>query len=186
MQNTVLVFDVSEQALANAVSLGAEGASSAAEVAMKADIIVLAVKPQFYPDVLPQVQGNLRKTAMVISLAPGYDIAALKKVLGQEQRIVRAMPNTPALLGEGMTSVAFSEDSYEVEEKEAVLQIFRKAGKAVEIREALMDAAMAAASCSPALCVSVHRGAGRCGDRRWECRGHSPARMARTIPVGSS
>ncbi|MFR1477816.1 MAG: NAD(P)-binding domain-containing protein [Hydrogeniiclostridium mannosilyticum] len=56
LQNTVLVFDVSEQALANAVSLGAEGASSAAEVAMKADIIVLAVKPQFYPDVLPQVQ----------------------------------------------------------------------------------------------------------------------------------
>ena len=90
LQNTVLVFDVSEQALANAVSLGAEGASSAAEVAMKADIIVRAVKPQFYPDVLPQVQGNLRKTAMVISLAPGYDIAALKKALGQEQRIVRA------------------------------------------------------------------------------------------------
>ncbi len=150
LQNKVLAFDISGQALTNAVSLGAEAVSSAAEVAMKADIIVLAVKPQFYPEVLPQIQGNLRETAMVISLAPGYDIAALKKALGQEQRIVRAMPNTPALLGEGMTSVAFSEDSYEDEEKEAVLQIFRKAGKAVEIREALMDAAMAAASCSPA------------------------------------
>ena len=55
LQNKVFVFDVSGQALANAVSLGAEAASSAAEVAMKADIIVLAVKPQFYPDVLPQI-----------------------------------------------------------------------------------------------------------------------------------
>ena len=150
LQDKVLVYDVSDRAVADAVSVGAEAAESASELARASDIVILAVKPQFYPEVLPQLQGELQPGAIVVSLAPGYDIAALKRALGQTRRVVRAMPNTPALLGEGMSSVAFSEDAYEDEEKEAVLQIFQKAGKAVEIREPLIDAAMAAAGCSPA------------------------------------
>lgn len=72
------------------------------EAAEGADILVLSVKPQVLPKVLPEVRGHLRPGVLVLSIVAGARIRSITHGLGQG-RIVRAMPNTPAQLGKGMT-----------------------------------------------------------------------------------
>ena len=146
----VKAYDISDKALQHARSLGAIACQSIQEAVANTDIIIMAVKPQFYNEVLSAYPGVLSKDTIIISLAPGWGIGLLKSKLGEEQRIVRAMPNTPALVGEGMSAVAFSADRYRDEEKAAVKDIFLGAGKCIEVREDMMDSVMALSGCAPA------------------------------------
>ena len=113
-----------------------------------ADIVFLAVKPQMYEDVLAQVAPALRQDAVLVSIAPGKTIEWLGEKSGAA-KIVRLMPNTPAAVGEGMTSVVAGEGCTE-EDLAAVLRIVNAYGKSEVIPEKLMDAACAVAGCSPA------------------------------------
>ena len=146
----VKAYDVSDPALKNAMSLGAIACQSIEEAVAHSDIVIMAVKPQYYNEVIEHLTQALAKETIIISLAPGWSIDLLKSKLGQEQRIVRAMPNTPALVGEGMSAVAFSNDHYTEDEKAAVKDIFRGAGKCTEIREDMVDSVMALSGCGPA------------------------------------
>ncbi len=73
-----------------------------AATANEADVVVLAVKPQVLPEVLPELHGKIRPEALVFSIVAGMPIATIGKGLGHKA-IVRTMPNTPAQIGEGMT-----------------------------------------------------------------------------------
>jgi pyrroline-5-carboxylate reductase len=73
-----------------------------ATAASGADVLVLAVKPQVLPEVLPELHGKISPEALVFSIVAGMPIATIAKGLGHKA-IVRAMPNTPAQIGEGMT-----------------------------------------------------------------------------------
>ena len=146
----IKVYDVSEKAMRRAESMFAIGCGSIREVVNHTDIVIMAVKPQYYNEVIAELQNCLAPETIVISLAPGWGIDPLKEKLGAEQRIVRAMPNTPAQVGEGMSAVAFSHDTYSADEKDAVLDIFRGAGHVIEVREEMMDSVMALSGCAPA------------------------------------
>ena len=74
-------------------------AESNAECAGHSRIVVLAVKPQVMPQVLKSIVNVLTPQHIIITMAAGYSIAALKETLGADRRIVRIMPNTPALIG---------------------------------------------------------------------------------------
>ena len=74
---------------------------SNAECANACKYVVLAVKPQYYDAVLKNIKYAVKPEQIVISIAPGITIDSLVKKLGDGKRIVRAMPNTPALLGRG-------------------------------------------------------------------------------------
>lgn len=78
------------------------------EAARDADLVVLAVKPQVLPSVMVDLYGSIRKEALVISIIAGTPIASMQAGLGHTA-IVRTMPNTPAQVGEGMTSWTASE-----------------------------------------------------------------------------
>lgn len=78
------------------------------EAAVRADVLVAAVKPQQMARAMQGLAGQLKTGATVVSIAAGLKVAALKGWLGEDANIVRVMPNTPALLGAGM-SVLFSE-----------------------------------------------------------------------------
>ena len=78
-------------------------------VAEQCKYLVLAVKPQTFPEVLDQIKEVVTKDHVIISLAVGITIATIKESLSQSVRVVRAMPNTPALVSQGMT-VLFSDD----------------------------------------------------------------------------
>ena len=77
---------------------------------------------------------------VVVSLAPGISISNITERLGGNVRVVRAMPNTPAMLGEGMTGVSYGEASYTEEEKETIRDIFSSCGRVELVEERLMDA----------------------------------------------
>ncbi len=82
---------------------GGKGARDIAQLVGQADVVVLAVKPQVLSGILPQVAAALEARHLVISIAAGIPLGALARGLGDATRLVRAMPNTPALIREGIT-----------------------------------------------------------------------------------
>lgn len=112
--------------------------------------IVLAVKPQFLSAVIEEIRGIITKEKVVIAIAPGIAIDYYKKELGSEIKVVRAMPNTPALVNEGMSGICFSEDHFSQEEKKVVFDFFDSFGKYEVVSENLMDAVVCVSGSSPA------------------------------------
>ena len=131
-------------------STGINAAKDNVHCAKCSDILILAVKPQVYPEVLAEIKPVLNGKQMIISLAPGFAIADLKKELGEEIRIIRIMPNTPALLKEGMTGVSYNEKEFSASDWQQILEIMSSFGKMVKVEEKLMDAVVAVSGSSPA------------------------------------
>lgn len=121
-----------------------------AECVKYASMIVLAVKPQYYGVVLNDIKNYVTKEHIIISIAPGITIDYLKKELGNDKRIVRAMPNTPALIGEGMTGISYDVNLFTLDEIEKIHSFFDSFGKARVVEERLMNAVVCASGSSPA------------------------------------
>ncbi len=129
---------------------GAAYKKTNAEVAAEADVIVLAVKPVIFPKVLAEIKDEVKGDKIIISLAPGWSLAKLSDSLGGFQRVVRAMPNTPALVGEGMTGVAYEDAAFSKEDEALIGMIFGAVGAMKRVEERLMDAVVAVSGSSPA------------------------------------
>ncbi|QHQ62424.1 pyrroline-5-carboxylate reductase [Anaerocolumna sedimenticola] len=119
-------------------------------IAAACKFIVLAVKPQFYEDVFNDIKEIITKEQVIISIAAGVTIDNVKSALGGTVRVVRAMPNTPAMVTEGMSGVCFSQDIYNEEEKEVVDRLFSSFGQYQIFDEKLMNAVVCANGSSPA------------------------------------
>lgn len=117
--------------------------------ARDADIVVLAVKPQAMGKLLTQVASAIDNKKLVISVAAGVPIAALERKLGAGARIVRAMPNTPALVGAGACAVSGGEHATGQDVDDA-LALFRAVGTAVCVDEVLLDAVTGLSGSGPA------------------------------------
>ena len=125
-------------------------AASNRECAAQVKYLILAVKPQYFDVVFEEIKDVLTKDQVIISLAPGISIQDIGARLGGGVRVVRAMPNTPALLGEGMTGVAYEAGMYSDEEKEEISLIFSSCGRMELVEERLMDAVGCVSGSSPA------------------------------------
>ena len=79
------------------------------EVINRSDIVILSVKPQFYAEVIAEIKDDVREDQIIITIAPGKTLAWLKEQFGKNVKIVRTMPNTPALVGAGMTAACPNE-----------------------------------------------------------------------------
>ena len=121
-----------------------------AECANACKYVILAVKPQFYPAVLKQIRYAVTPEHVVISLAPGITIESLKESLGDDKRIIRAMPNTPAMVGAGMTGLSFVPEEFSEEEIAMVHKLFGAVGRYEDVEERLMSAVVCASGSSPA------------------------------------
>ncbi len=118
------------------------------KVAESADLLVLSVKPQMYLDVIDEVKTSIKKEALILTIAPGFTIARLEELLG-DHKIVRSMPNTPAMVGQGMSAYVCNQncDQKDQELIEAFLNCF---GKCAQVNESQMDAVTAVSGSSPA------------------------------------
>lgn len=119
------------------------------EVVEKAEVIILSVKPQFYEDVINQIKDCVKKEQIIITIAPGKTLAWLAEKFGKEVKIVRTMPNTPALVGEGMTAMCPNEHM-EKEETEYVKRLLESFGRVEVVPERLMDVVVSVSGSSPA------------------------------------
>jgi pyrroline-5-carboxylate reductase len=146
----VTVFDKdADKSAALAAETGASAAVSTAALAEASDTVIVAVKPNDFETVLPELAKALTRDKLIISPAAGVSISYIMKFLGDKSKVVRIMPNTPALLGAGMTAVcrnAFVSDG----EFDAALGIFRSVGRAEAADESLMDAVTGISGSSPA------------------------------------
>ncbi len=127
---------------------GIDYVTSNIDVVKQSKYIVLAIKPQMFDDVAEEIKDYIDDSKVVISLAPGVTIASLKNKFGG--KIVRTMPNTPAMVNAGMTGVCVEKDALDEEELNTVNQIFSSFGKMKFVDESLMDAVVCASGSSPA------------------------------------
>ncbi len=119
------------------------------EAAQKAELLVLSVKPQFYAETIAQIRDCIREEQIIVTLAPGKTLAWLEEQFEKPVKIVRTMPNTPALVGEGMTAAC--PNRYVTEkEKDYVVQVLESFGKVEVVPEHLIDAVVAVSGSSPA------------------------------------
>ncbi len=118
-------------------------------VAKWADGNVLAVKPVFLSEVIGEIREEATEEKLVISIAAGKSLQWLEGEFGTQRKLIRCMPNTPALAGAGCTAVC-SNPMVERKEEELCLKLMESFGKAIVIPERLMDAAGAVAGSSPA------------------------------------
>lgn len=133
-----------------AARTGVQPASDNRECAAASKYLVLAVKPQQFQNVIEEICDLITEEQIIISIAPGITIADLQKRFGTACRVVRAMPNTPALVGEGMTGVSYEEALFSQEERETLQRFFESFGKMTVVEEKLMDAVACASGSSPA------------------------------------
>lgn len=129
--------------------LGILCGTSNAETAKFADVLFLAVKPQYYEEVIREIRDLVHKEEIIVTIAPGKTLAWLEEQFGQKRKIIRTMPNTPAMVGEGMMALCKNEMVTE-EELEAVCRLCSSFGKTECISEHLMDVAVGVSGSSPA------------------------------------
>lgn len=121
------------------------------EVVEKSDVVILAVKPKLYKEVAEEINNYLKPETIVVSITIGYTLSDLKKFFKYSStlKIIRAMPNTPCMVGEGMTALC---KSWEVkdEELDIVIDIFNNFSKTALIDEDLFESFVAISGSSPA------------------------------------
>ena len=146
----IIASDVSEPALeALASRHGVRTIADNGAAAREADVVVLSTKPQVFATVLPQLAPHVDSSKLVLSIAAGIPIALIEGQLGAGVRVVRAMPNTPALVGAGATAIAAGTHA-RAEDTEVAEAIFRSVGSVERVPEALMDAVTGLSGSGPA------------------------------------
>ncbi len=146
----IVAFDPVPAAAQNFVALvpGSQLAENNAAVVEQANLVFLAVKPQHMAAVMAEVKPRVTPQKLFISIAAGISLAKLSTGLGSE-RIIRVMPNTPALVGQGAAVIACGAGATPSDAKR-VLQLLAAVGTAVELEEKLLDAVTGLSGSGPA------------------------------------
>lgn len=148
-KDDILVYDKNREAVSK---LGIDYADI--KDVCKADILFLCVKPDVIYSVIDEIKEYVNKNAVIISIAAGQSIEKLSKAFGNDDiKLLRVMPNTPALVGEGMSAISQNVVMQKEENKEfskEVIKIFESLGKAEIVAESLMDVVTGISGSSPA------------------------------------
>ncbi|MCM1179829.1 MAG: pyrroline-5-carboxylate reductase [Clostridium sp.] len=146
----ILGADLSEEMLTKAKNdLGINVTGDNREAAKQAEILVLSVKPQYYETVIAEIKDVLNETQLIVTIAPGKTLEWLDGQFGRNVKIIRTMPNTPALVGEGITG-ACCNANVTPSELEQVVTVLKGFGKCEVVPEYLMDVVVSVSGSSPA------------------------------------
>lgn len=119
------------------------------EVAEFSDVLFLAVKPQFYEEVIDEIRDSVQEQAIVVTIAPGKTLSWLKEQFRRELKIIRTMPNTPSMVGEGMMGLCKNEHVTD-QEMDEVCRLCSSFGKTECVSEHLLDVVTSVSGSSPA------------------------------------
>lgn len=149
-KNHIVASDPNEEyARITGKELGIKIVNNNREVAAESDIILLAVKPFVVKDVLTEIEDKIDDNKVIISIAAGISTDKIEEILEKEVRAIKVMPNTPALLGEGMSAVCKGKHATQ-NDFETVKEIFSKVGRVVEAKEDDIDAITGVSGSGPA------------------------------------
>ncbi|VAX40127.1 Pyrroline-5-carboxylate reductase [hydrothermal vent metagenome] len=133
---------------------GAKTTDSNALLLQQSEIIILAVKPQVMSNVLKQLSANVTSKHLVISIAAGVSLQTISDLLENKPRLIRVMPNTPALVGCGASGFSLG-TSATLEDAKRVQSMLSTVGVAVEVPETLLDAVTGLSGSGPAYVYQV-------------------------------
>ena len=119
------------------------------EVAEKSNILFLAIKPYFFKEVIEEIEDIVSDDTIIISIAAGVTIGQIEEWFGKSVKVVRTMPNTPALVGEGMSAVCPNKN-ITLDELEYVGRLYNSFGKYEILEEKDFHAFIALCGSSPA------------------------------------
>jgi pyrroline-5-carboxylate reductase len=138
-----------ERAQALAAKLKVKVGTSNVEAAKHADVIVIGVKPQVVEDVIREISEHVTPEQLIVSVAASVPTAMIEKNLAPNVPVVRAMPNTPCLMGAGMTAVSKGKHA-SAEHVALTCHMFDVVGRTVVVDEKHMDAVTALSASGPA------------------------------------
>lgn len=145
----ITASDASKAALETVCErLGITAAPNNTETVKSSDIIIMAIKPIYMEEVVKEISPAVGEK-LIVTLAPGKTLSWLHKTFGRDVKIIRTMPNTPAMAGEGMAALCKNEFVSD-DEMNTVKSIFESFGKAEIVPETLMDAVCGVSGSSPA------------------------------------
>ncbi len=143
------VFDMDKEKLSLFAKKGLTVEKNSSDVTGNCDVVVLAVKPQNYREVLSEIAPAATENKTFVSIAAGITIDFVRTVLEINCPVVRVMPNTPLLVGKGATAICFSENVSD-EAKALTSSMFSQSGALEEFAEDKMDAIISVNGSSPA------------------------------------
>ncbi len=153
-------------------------------LASDAQLIVLGVKPYQIADVLTEIREEIDKEAVVISMAAGIELKTMAEKLPEQKNLIRTMPNTPALVGKGVTGLVGAQSASK-DAIEASKALFETVGEVVEIEESQINALSAISGSGPAWLMFIVE--------KWEevaiSKGFTPeqaAKLVRSTLIGSA
>ena len=143
--------------------LGIEVITDNRFLTMDSDVIFIATKPNYVADVLDEIKDELTPEKLLVSIAAGVSTSKIEKIIGMH-RVVRVMPNTPALVLEGMSGVCKGAYAKE-EDVEFVLELLSNIGKAIEVDEDQIDIVTAISGSGPAFYYKIINEIARAGEK---------------------
>jgi pyrroline-5-carboxylate reductase len=146
--NKIFIYDLDREKLFKAEKLNLNICKNNIDVVKNSKYIFLSVKPNVYDVVLKEISSALNDDNVIITMAAGYEIKRVKQIIGNK-KVIRTMPNTPALVGEGFTAVCFDELISD-DEKSEVSTMLKSFGRFEEINENYMNAYSAVSGSGPA------------------------------------
>ncbi|AAU17548.1 pyrroline-5-carboxylate reductase [Bacillus cereus] len=148
--NKIMCSDLNTTNLENASEkYGISITTDNKKVAKNADILILSIKPDLYTAVINEIKEVIKNDAIIVTIAAGKSIESTENAFNQKLKVVRVMPNTPALVGEGMSALCPNEMVTE-KDLEEVLNIFNSFGQSEIVSEKLMDVVTSVSGSSPA------------------------------------
>ncbi len=159
MKGLLKVYDAAQIAFTDASEVarvkvseetGVKAMPTNVELANSVKYVVLAIKPQNYDEVLKQIRNVITPDKIIISIAPGITIESVRSHFDGHVRVVRCMPNTPALIGEGMTGVSYDKNEFDLEETDTIARFFTSFGRFEILPEKLLNTVTCVSGSSPA------------------------------------
>lgn len=127
------------------------------------DVIFIATKPNYVSQVLEEIKDEITPEKLVVSIAAGVSTEKIEKIIGQ-RRVIRVMPNTPALVQEGMSGVCKGAYASE-EDAQFVMNLLSNIGKVIEVEESQIDIVTAISGSGPAFFYQVIEDMARAGEK---------------------
>lgn len=148
--NAIMVSDSSIEKMEELKKTNINICDENKQTAEYSDVLILAVKPDILLDVVNEIKDFIKDEAIIVSIAAGITMDTIEGAFGHKTKIIRAMPNTPAMVGEAMSSLCHNKNIQE-EDLKFVFDIFSSFGKVQIVDEKMMDVITAVAGSSPAL-----------------------------------
>lgn len=146
----IMVADIDENNLSEAKkAYNINITTKNTDVAKIADILILSIKPNIYSKVIDEIKDYIKDDVIIVTIAAGINLQKTEQLFGRQIKIIRAMPNTPALVGEGMTALC-PNSKVSKQELQDIINIFESFSKTEVVKETLMNIVTSIAGSSPA------------------------------------